>query len=346
MDSERDVVIKGDIESGSNHKIYLIDAAKKDIIKDSTTIADGHFRFTYKSDQFSGPFEAMLCLWDEYNGIKYLRPIGFRNPYKKNSYESIFYVDRGITIINGEKKVNNFYSYEINGSKQNEPYYEHFEFDDLDNTKSVIERKKTISDDLTLIKKYPFSFHLLNSLYRNRAKYSSDEIKQLMDGFDDEAKSLKPYSKLNAWLVYKQQPKDYLPELVLESESGAKENFYDNAAEINMLVFWASWCGPCRNEIPNLKEIYLKYHSKGLTITSISIDNNEKSWRNALAIEKMPWKQLITTDSTKNKFDLAYDISAIPVIVVIDKNKKVLHRFLGVTSKEECYKVLSVLDRK
>lgn len=166
---EDKAVINGSLESNKNGEIYLIDIAKKDIIKDSTKVINGHFNFTYKSTSSFLPFEAMLCLWDNDRGVKYLRPIGFFNPYKKQTIESIFYVDRGITSIENKVKVNNHYIYEIKGSKQNEPSYKHLEFSDPNKNQSAIERKRGITDDLNLITKYPYSFYLLNLLYLNES---------------------------------------------------------------------------------------------------------------------------------------------------------------------------------
>jgi thiol-disulfide isomerase/thioredoxin len=285
-------------------------------------------------------------MWDDYKGVKYLRPIGFVNPYIKNDIESIFYVDRGITSINVKIKVNDRYRYEIKGSKQNDPFYRHLEFSDLNKNQSITEREKIIGDDLSLIKKYPYSFHFLHSLYFNRELYTSDEMKLLIAGFTDDTKALLPYNKLKAWIAYRQQSKANLPDLILENEKSGKAHVLDTTAKINMLVFWASWCTPCRREIPILKEIYLKYHAKGLAITSISIDNNEKSWQNALSVEKMPWNQFITNDAAKNALDLQYNLSAIPVIVLLNKEKKVIKRFMGISPKEEYYRALSVLDEK
>jgi thiol-disulfide isomerase/thioredoxin len=290
------------------------------------------------------PFEARLCMWDEFQGIKYLRPIGFVNPYIKNNIESIFYVDKGITSIENEIKINGSYINEIKGSRQNEPYYKHIEFSGLNVNQSAAERKRVIANDLGLITKYPYSFYLLNMLYINRELYTSDELKLLMEGFSDDVKAFLPYIKLKAWLAYKQKGNAYFADIILKNEKGGEEHVFDTSAKINMLVFWASWCGPCRKEIPDLKEIYQKYHAKGLSITSISIDNNEKNWQSALAFEKMPWKQLITNDSAKNIFDLEYDISSIPVVVFLDKKKVVSERFVGVSPKEY-YKTLSVLDK-
>jgi len=87
---ESKVIINGNIDNHKSGKIYLVDMAKKDIIKDSTTVVNGHFNFTRKPTSSFLPFEAMLCMWDDYKGMKYLRPIGFVNPYKKNILKAYF----------------------------------------------------------------------------------------------------------------------------------------------------------------------------------------------------------------------------------------------------------------
>jgi thiol-disulfide isomerase/thioredoxin len=60
-----------------------------------------------------------------------------------------------------------------------------------------------------------------------------------------------------------------------------------------VIDFWASWCAPCRAQIPGLKTLYAKYHQKGFDIVSVSGDREWNAWQRALQIENMPWTQVI-----------------------------------------------------
>ena len=67
-----------------------------------------------------------------------------------------------------------------------------------------------------------------------------------------------------------------------------------------LIIFWASWCGPCRKEIPFLKDFYNKKNSE-LEFISISIDDNKNDWAKVLNLERMPWKQLVVSNEQEKE---------------------------------------------
>lgn len=81
-----------------------------------------------------------------------------------------------------------------------------------------------------------------------------------------------------------------------------------------LIDFWASWCGPCRREIPNLKHMYELYSSKGLQIISVSKDEDKKAWLKALDKEKMLWPNLLNEKGVDN----LYFVKSIPAIFLVD----------------------------
>lgn len=87
-----------------------------------------------------------------------------------------------------------------------------------------------------------------------------------------------------------------------------------------LIDFWASWCAPCRKEIPNLKKLYGKYAPKGFEIVSISIDAKEADWIKALNEEKLTWPNFLDTKGAGD----AFKVRAIPAMFLVDEKGKII----------------------
>ncbi len=101
----------------------------------------------------------------------------------------------------------------------------------------------------------------------------------------------------------------------------------DYAGKTVLIDFWATWCGPCRGEIPNVKKLYAYYHEKGFEIIGISSDRDVETLKKFIEKEEMPWKQmmrdkaLVADGQTMGSY---YGVTGIPTMILIGPDGKVV----------------------
>ena len=98
--------------------------------------------------------------------------------------------------------------------------------------------------------------------------------------------------------------------------------------KITVIDFWASWCGPCRQEMPFMLQLYEQLHAKGLGFIGISLDNEETAWKQATETLGVKWPQMSDLKGWENEIAQYFNVTSIPHTIVVDQQGKILRRGL------------------
>lgn len=98
--------------------------------------------------------------------------------------------------------------------------------------------------------------------------------------------------------------------------------------KIVLVDFWATWCGPCVGELPNVLKAYEKYHAKGFEIVGISLDSDKSKLTSFIKAKNMTWQQFFDGQGWKNKVAQKYVVHSIPATYLIDKDGKLIAKNL------------------
>ena len=148
--------------------------------------------------------------------------------------------------------------------------------------------------------------------------YFTDDMKKTYEALSQEAKDSYYGKKVKDELYPAGKEGTKVPEFTVTDNNGKSVTLAElcQGKKYILIDFWASWCNPCRKEIPNLKKIYKEYADKGFQIISISIDKKRADWEKALKEENLEWPNFLDNGDVA----IAYKVKMIPTMYLIDTN--------------------------
>ncbi len=119
------------------------------------------------------------------------------------------------------------------------------------------------------------------------------------------------------------------PEIALPNPQGKEMKLSDLRGKYVLIDFWASWCGPCRRENPNVKRIYNTYKNKGFTIFSVSLDENPEHWKLAIEKDGLDWPYHVSDlKRWQSPLPQIYGFDGIPFTVLVNKEGRIVAKGL------------------
>ena len=118
------------------------------------------------------------------------------------------------------------------------------------------------------------------------------------------------------------------PDFSANTPEGTTESLYNNLGKVTIIDFWASWCGPCRRENPNVVALYNKYKDNGLKIIGVSLDKENEKWVQAIADDQLDWLQISNLKFWDDPIAKDYFVESIPATFILDENGTIVAKDL------------------
>jgi|GEM_PF-5341985 len=300
---------------------------------DSALVKDGKYtyRFTHTKDQTNMVISPYFCP----KGGKY-QVITIRNPYI-DCRNGDFLLDNRDIVIRVDSFISKYsswvgtiggsvetdLSFQLSASYCDPKYYPRMH--------ASLYRATTQSpiNNFDIIRDNPSSMAVLSSIYEKRDYYTLDSLSLAYSIFDKSVQESEKGKKLKSFMDNEKKIDSVELSKIFQfyDVQGKSYNFqqFIGKKKIGLIVFWASWCGPCIAEIPVLAELHKKYKDK-VAFVSITIDENREQWMKALKTHPMDWLTLsgFSKDGKENQSKEIFNIHWIPCFLLVDKDEQIL----------------------
>jgi peroxiredoxin len=337
--SENEFVISGTAEGIENGtKVYLqVQGETEMIAKDTVEVQSGKF-------EIKGAFETLeiaIVTVEGNNPIPFIMENGnitikvnkdtIQNSVVGGTPENELFQDYSGKTKVVYKKIGDFQA-----SKQEE-YMGAQAVNDTVTMNALMKQLKTMQEELIVLAKdvisknndkYLSALLLENNLATQTI--TAEEGKAYFDKFTDKIKQTRAGKSIEkivkaATEVVIGKP---APNFSAPSPDGKTISLKESLGKVTIIDFWASWCGPCRQENPSVVAMYNELHEKGLNIIGVSLDKDGDKWKEAIAKDGLTWPQVSNLKFWQEPIAEQYNVKSIPATFILDENGIIVARDL------------------
>lgn len=355
--AEGEFIIEGEVNDLPNGKYVVLqkqDDSLGSINVDTTKLKDGKFIFTGKASE--PKMHVINILGEKSSAYVILESGDIKIKMDKDSIQKNEY---GGTHNNDELQKFTKETYKF--AKKLET------FEKVNRPKAIVAQQfkktevlKKIQANYDKLAKESSDFTLNYIKENNDSFISVLLIKSMFNNFDPNLKEIQSYySSLSDELKKTSEGKSLeklikkfaipdsgkkAPDFSAKTPEGKVLSLKESLGKVTIIDFWASWCGPCRKENPNVVKLYNEFHEKGLNIIGVSLDKDAEKWKKAIADDQLTWNHVSNLQEWNDPIAKLYAVNSIPQTFILNKYGVIVARDL--TGEALRNKVIEILNTK
>lgn len=325
--------LKGEITAYESGWIHMLKREKGQFITlDSTMVETGVFTFTGQLEQ---PLLVYLRLEGQQNYVTFFLEPGdinlsvsvddLGNPAVTGSKSQEVYQTFQDDMKSYDRKLSKIYSDYLEAQKdENQALMDELkqQYDSTDQEKNAYIVRYIKDNSNSVVS----AFIALRNLYM----LELSDLEGIVAGFDPGILESSYGIDLNERLTKLRnvQIGKQAPDFTMNDSIGNPVALSSLSGKYLLIDFWASWCGPCRRENPNVVAAYQKYHAHGFDILGVSLDNSRDNWIKAIHDDNLTWHHVSDLAGWGNEAAALYAVNSIPSSVLLDPNGVIIARNL------------------
>ncbi|MEX0312923.1 MAG: peroxiredoxin family protein, partial [Allomuricauda sp.] len=191
-------------------------------------------------------------------------------------------------------------------------------------------RLERMEKEKEFVRNNPNSVVSANILSIYSTTWGKKTTQELFSKFSEENKGSEYGRKIQRYIELNKEPKigEKFADFEMANQINVPKKLSDVKGKVVLLEFWASWCGPCRQENPNLVQTYKRFNPKGFEIFAVSLDEKKERWLKAIETDSLTWEHVSDLKGSSNEASLIYGVNGIPDNFLIAENGDIIGRNL------------------